>query len=304
MEKSITGLYRSLLFQIFSQRPDLLNQLPSCSKRRPSQDWTNDDLVQTLKEVCKFAGKENENQFKLCIFIDGLDEYDNEKKHADIVTIVDTIAEFRNVKICVSSRPWSVFEKAYGEDASVQKLRLHKLTLGDMELYAADQLSKGREGKRFRDLQAADPILRKTIITAITVKAEGVWLWLYLVIKNLIDDIRKDEIDVYGIERKLEDYPSDIEEYLRSILGRAEPKYQEEAAKIFLTVTAAEGALPGLGVKLLLDSFHQRIQNLTFKAREKEPAFSASSEQINYKVALNLKYPSCVADISRLFGIK
>jgi len=62
-----------------------------------------------------------------CFFIDGLDEYDGD--HNDIIQIIDELSRISRIKICLSSRPWNIFEDVFGQGSN-QKLALQDLTRG------------------------------------------------------------------------------------------------------------------------------------------------------------------------------
>lgn len=75
------------------------------------------------------------DDFKLCFFIDGLDESKEEPE--EVLCLFKEIASSPFVKICVSSRPWLVFEEAFGLGSS---LRLQDLTYSDIQLYVREKL--------------------------------------------------------------------------------------------------------------------------------------------------------------------
>lgn len=292
IQRSILGLYRGLLYQIFSQRHELLPLVKGCRSRFPRKqiDWTLEELEEALEEACRAAMIDGIARFKLCIFIDGLDEYDDENQHKGIVNIIAKLASYPNIKLCVSSRPWSQFEKAYGDEKLVPQLRLHELTLSDMRAYTIDTISV--DCGDFRELVSKDPQMYNNIVAKITTRAEGVWLWLYLVIRRIVQDLVTDEIDIFGIEKTVEKYPTDIDAYLRDLLGRGDPRYQEEAARIFLTVTEANGHCPGLGVRLLLEHMEQ-AQHVQM-ALQPTPRFNATTFfRFNFRTTRNQMNNRC-----------
>ncbi|RPA87895.1 hypothetical protein BJ508DRAFT_409862 [Ascobolus immersus RN42] len=264
IEKSIQGLYRSLLFQIFSQQQSLLDQLECFRKRLTTDDWTVADLKETLIEVGRFISSDNGSQrLKICCFVDGLDEYESDEDHQDIISLIKELTSFANIKLCVSSRPWPQFEKEFGSGGNgvqaVPRIMLHLVNGQDMEKYTAKEL--GKASKSFLRLETEDPKKHASIIKDITTKAEGVWLWLYLVVRNVAKDLRTDEVTVDTLQRAVNRYPSDIDAYLRQYLARANSTYEEEAARIFLSVMAAEGmSLPGIGIRFLIENMDQEKQ--------------------------------------------
>ena len=54
---------------------------------------------------------------KTCLFIDGLDEYVGD--HVELIEIIRDLSDTKNIKLCVSSRPWPCFEDAFGKDSNI-----------------------------------------------------------------------------------------------------------------------------------------------------------------------------------------
>lgn len=72
---------------------------------------------------------------KMCFLIDGLDEFDGD--HEEMGMLFQQISISKNVKVCLSSRPWVVFEQLFNTSPM---LRLHLLTYDDIERYVGDKL--------------------------------------------------------------------------------------------------------------------------------------------------------------------
>lgn len=74
---------------------------------------------------------------KMCFFIDGFDEYDS--NHAELCKVLCDITNSPYIKMCVSSRPWAVFERSFGGE-SKERLDIHELTRNDIREFVSDQL--------------------------------------------------------------------------------------------------------------------------------------------------------------------
>jgi hypothetical protein len=68
--------------------------------------WTTKTLVAALKRIITASG------FQTCITIDGLDECED-KQRPELIQMLLDLAKTTPVRLCVSSRPWSDFEKAF-----------------------------------------------------------------------------------------------------------------------------------------------------------------------------------------------
>lgn len=110
-----------------------------------------------------------------CLFIDGLDEF-QPTVQSDYRNLVDLLRRWastspRTTKICVSSREYPVFMDAF---SAKFRIRLHELTRHDMDMYIRDKLAHA----------SRDPDL-KLLVSSIIEKANGVFLWVALVVKSL-----------------------------------------------------------------------------------------------------------------------
>jgi len=122
---------------------------------------------------------------KFCFFVDGLDEYDGEE--ADIIKVLQDLALCSNLKICVSSRLWNAFEKAFG-NRHEKKLLLQEFTRDDIRLYVEETL---KESESFLELAGQDSRYQQ-LIEDIVERASGVFLWVYLVVRSLLRGLTDD----------------------------------------------------------------------------------------------------------------
>jgi NACHT domain len=185
-QKSQAGLLRSLLHQLLYRHRSLIpTVLPFQWEDEyivpvnPKQElfWDR-DILRRAFDILR-----TQNQIRMCLFIDGLDEYEGEKdgSYDDIVSFFIGLADCANIKICVSSRPWPVFEYAF---RSAPSLTLQDITHEDIFRYVNEKLN-GHE--RMNDLQRIDPENTKKLIEEIVTKDSGVFLWVSLVVRSLLN---------------------------------------------------------------------------------------------------------------------
>lgn len=62
-------------------------------------------------------------------------------------------------------------------------------------------------------------------------KAKGVFLWVRLVVRDLLKGLRDGE-RIRDLEQRLDRIPSDLDEFFELMLGSIEPDYQEEASTL------------------------------------------------------------------------
>jgi ABC-type oligopeptide transport system ATPase subunit len=164
IQKSQRGLLRALLFQILVHTPSLIPLI--CPKHWNEGYSTSTYLIEPWELADIFQALENlasmdQLPANFCLFIDGLDEYDGD--HAEIIRIINRLAQSPQIKLCVSSRPWTVFVDAF--DKSQWKLYLQDLTRNDIRLYIKDNLE---EDPRFLELKRREAIASELLVQQIT----------------------------------------------------------------------------------------------------------------------------------------
>lgn len=123
------------------------------------------------------------------------------------------------MKCCISSRPLNVFENAFRGDEE-RKLMLQDLARHDMQIYVYDKLG---EDHRFRALALKDKRW-KDLIQRIVDKAEGVFLWVHLVVQSLLHGL-EDDNDIPDMQERVDILPSDLEKYSKHMLGEIDQVY-------------------------------------------------------------------------------
>jgi hypothetical protein len=224
MQKSQTGLLQSLLYQVLCACPALI--IDVCPSKSPRESWKRKELFKALDKV----SKQTKLPAKFCFFIDGLDEYEGDDE--DIIALLQDLASSPSVKICVSSRPWNLFLDAF--DELEWKLVLEDLTRDDMRKYVHTSLV---QNEAFFEISKHDPRC-ETLVPQIAKKAQGVWLWVYLVVRDLLRDLKGEE-EFPLLQRRLDSFPDELERYFENIIDRIDRIHREEAARIFLVAVTA-----------------------------------------------------------------
>jgi hypothetical protein len=196
--------------------------------------WT----LKELTECFEILSKQDLLSTKFCFFVDGLDEYDGEG--IDIIKTLQDLIVSPNMKICVSSRPWNAFEKAFGKNHN-QKLLLQEYTKDDIRLYVTGTL-EGNES--FLKLSREDPQY-KQLIEDIVERAQGVFLWVYLVVRSLLRDLTDDN-DISFMYQRLDSLPVHLEDFFKQITDTIEDIYQGHTTRIFQLVVHARSPLSAI----------------------------------------------------------
>jgi hypothetical protein len=246
-QRSQTGLLRCLLHQVLSKFQELIPiAFPEQYARAYSQSMAKESnasaMYFSLRQLMT-AFEETIGQsflpFKLCLLIDGLDEFDGD--HEELARLFKLVAQSSNLKICLSSRPWQVFQDGFG---SFPNLRLQDLTYLDIYKYikgkfeqseAFQMLSKKditSEFEAFQRLFKKD-ITSESLVQEIVEKAAGVFLWVRIVVKSLIRGINNHD-DIAILHQRLHLLPSELKPLYDHILNNhIEPVYKPWASRAF-----------------------------------------------------------------------
>jgi len=249
MQKSQEGLLQSLLYDVLRKCPALIPIIaPERWERGGAMPyfesaWTREELFEAFSTLTK----QTILPIRLCFFIDGLDEYEGDP--VDIVEILKGFAVSVDIKICVSSRPWTELEQALAGDSD-RKLMLQDFTRNDIRRYIHDLLEENLKFQPVKD----DAASFGDLATEIVDKAQGVFLWVFLVVKSLLRGLRYGDT-LSDLQRRLDDIPPDLESYFMNMLGTIEDVYHRQTAEILQMCLAADGALP-LMVFSFLDEQH------------------------------------------------
>ncbi|KAL9110918.1 MAG: hypothetical protein Q9227_004533 [Pyrenula ochraceoflavens] len=233
LQMARAGLLRSLLYQIMHQAPDLMptvfpSQWESFSilGMRPN-DWEESELHTALELVVKTLP----TRYKIAFFIDGLDEFAGTKE--ELISLVQNLARWcADIKFCVASRPWVVFETAF---ETKPQLRLENLTYNDIKHYVASNFESNLE---FPKLQAREPEFASQLIENVVTKASGVFLWVNLVVASLLAGINFGD-RVQDLQRRLDHLPPDLEHLYDKMLRGLDPFYLEHAAQLIMILEAS-----------------------------------------------------------------
>jgi hypothetical protein len=225
-QKSQTGFLRALLFQVLCQYQELVPIVfpkvwAGCYSRslaaeldteEPEYRWSQKQLIDSL-----FILKNQTSiPIKICFLVDGLDEFDGD--HEEIALLFKKLTSSSNLKICFSSRPWVVFEQMFSKSP---KLRLQNLTYRDIERYTSDKLSRHEAFQRVAEKHSAEA---PELVREIVEKAEGVFLWVQLVVQSLLKGIRnRDELS--DLWERLRLLPRELEPLYNRLLELIEPMY-------------------------------------------------------------------------------
>lgn len=233
LQMSQEGLLRSILFQALSQRKAL------SAKSLPSKwdafslsltysvglgipkPWNWTELAQALRFLIE---AEDDIPINYVLFIDGLDELEGDT--LKLISLIGRLTDYKNVKICVSSRPWVEFEDAFGSGPTV---KLHEHTTGDIAHYVQANMTNNLA---FQEMVRGKPDYANALIDNITSKASGVFLWVVLVVRSMLDGMQ-DGDRISDLQRRLDELPEELDALFKKMLGSHKPAYLRHACQLF-----------------------------------------------------------------------
>jgi hypothetical protein len=276
-QRSQLGLLRALLFEVLDSSPDLIPVvLPWVWARRYSQAL--DPLtpqppekklsLSNLMQAFTVLVQQTKVSLKLCLFIDGLDEYEGELEK--IVTIFEGLSRSPNVKICVSSQPLLVFDDAFSKFSG---LKLRDLTLKDIKNYVNAELATS---KRYQQLAADDPMSAAALEQEIVASADGVFLWVRLVVESLLSSFGNGN-DLRDLQSRFRMLPTDLEKlYHYLLMNKIDPVYMDDASKMFKIMRAAsDSELSILAFALTDECYFEKAKNGPLRPWKEEEISSA-----------------------------
>ena len=178
---------------------------------------------------------------KILILIDALDEYELQDRVGDLANEIIWLSQLPNVKLCVSCRPWAIFTRRF-EGFSV--LHLDQLTYHDMEVYIEQRLLSTEEEANLCSTFHEGTVSSKSLIRQVAFAAEGVFLWVELVVNALCSEIRKG-CPIEQLSLILSDFPTDLDDYFRDLIfgriGNTRPNVSKTAAALKLAMVIQDG---------------------------------------------------------------
>lgn len=152
-----------------------------------------------------------------------------------------------NIKLCLSSRPWSEFEETFGGNPNL-RLKLEDLTRNDIHRYTSNKFNSNRTFHMFKD---ADPSYLE-LISEVSRQAQGVFLWVYLVVRDLLEGLTHGDT-MRTLRQRLRAFPQDLESYFQHMVDLIQPDYLRHTARVFEIATFVEKPLSAVAYSFVGD---------------------------------------------------
>lgn len=241
-QRSQTGLLKTLLYSILKDYQELIPivfptvWVQRCIREIHPQSKDKEHKVgdlpySVLLEALTVLISGKAISLKVCFFIDGLDEFEGD--HTELAELFTGMASNPNIKACLSSRPLLALHDAF---SGCPGLRLQDLTVQDIRKYITDKLGNNHFYQR---LQHKDPERAIALTKELSARASGVFLWVVLVVKSLLNGLRGRD-GIMDLRRRLAELPTDLETlYQQMMVSGIESFYQRKASEVFQILRAA-----------------------------------------------------------------
>lgn len=237
LQKSLAGLIRGLLYCLLSNSPGLIPvALPAqWAESRVQVDvyLDRDQILNAFDKV--ISSSESSRGHKFFFMIDGLDEFTG--NHAELVRrLFDWTRKAADVKMCVSSREWAMFQDRF-KDCS--RIKLHELTRSDIQRVVRDRLREPECAALLQEARCNPDDLEESI----TDKADGVFLWVSTILRQIEEGIINGD-QMSDLEHKIDSLPTDLEymfQHLFDSIARPDQRIAYLILEVALLVSETEG---------------------------------------------------------------
>jgi energy-coupling factor transporter ATP-binding protein EcfA2 len=232
LQRSQDGLLRCLLYKVLSHSP---NMIPVAVPRRwqvadqppIAQPWSSKEIFNVFANVVHA----NSLSTKFCFFIDGLDEYGGPdlgsgETDFDLVLRLKTLSSSPCIKLCLSSRPRNVF-KGHLPTSGPHHITLHDHTTKDIVRLVESRIH------RVQGLIVIESAGLEELKHMIVVRSSGVFLWVVLVVRELLAGLEP-PFSMPEMRERLLMLPATLDGFFRKILDNVHPQYRRFNARLLL----------------------------------------------------------------------
>jgi len=215
IQKSISGVLQSLLYQLVRAKPEIIKSLSSNEITPSERTWTQARLHRAIETALPHFRED-----RIFVLIDGLDEF--EGSYTALTTLILGLQNGSHSKFCLSSRPETALTRQLG---SFPYLRLQDLNYDDTRSFVHGEFEPyedviGNSWQFFETVQQ------------VSSRAEGIFLWAALVCKSLVSGYESQD-DAEILKRRLEAIPSGLEALFASMFTNIDREHHEYLSRCF-----------------------------------------------------------------------
>jgi hypothetical protein len=251
----------------------ILERLPATRTTSAVTDWSEQDLDNVLQQVLSNSTRGT------CIFIDGLDEIESSDGQLEVLDLVRKLQQIHGTMLCVSSQPEQAFQNGLGHAPSLQ---LHNLTEQDIRHFVVTTLAT-----YLPSIPSNEYYDSKSLVSEICGGAQGVFLWVRLVLNSLHRGLADDD-SLEEIICRVKACPRGLHDLFKEMwtrLGEDQQLYRDEASRYFnlalesnYNYSEAGILFPGINILQMAMAWDD-----TLKASSMDSEFRLDCEEVRKK---------------------
>jgi hypothetical protein len=263
IERTLTGLFRSLLRQIFEQNSSMLDEclLRYRQKRsKGSYQWSEDDLTKSLRTAVLSV----KNRL-IYIHVDALDECEEEdvNEHKNARRMIQFFEDLLIACQRMSVHMFFVLSSRHYPHITIRRtirtleIAMESENFTDIRKYATSQLGSERSEQSFAERDLLDQVAQRS---------NGIFLWAVLVAREL-KTAQDRGLATRHLKRILEDLPPELNALFARIMQHIDDEHHDETVKLFRWVLFAQTPLDWESLKMAL-AFDARHPPQSFESWE------------------------------------
>ncbi|QIX02055.1 hypothetical protein AMS68_007572 [Peltaster fructicola] len=219
LQRSIDGMYRSILYQLLDKQSALQDLISEkfqsfIESIQAGAGWSRE----VLQEMLAYAFANLGRRRVLC-YVDALDEC-NTQQVQQMINLFETISQDcasggRYLRILLASRHYPIVRIRTDLEMNLDELHEHQT---DIEQYVNGQLDTWTDGDDFTQQDPSTETVLDGIRREIVKKAKGIFMWTVLVVEILNDEYSQGSI--YNVRRRLNELPAELSQLFREVIER------------------------------------------------------------------------------------
>ncbi|MCJ1390768.1 hypothetical protein MMC18_003629 [Xylographa bjoerkii] len=274
---NFNGLLKALIYQLAQSVPELRPVFEDIGSEKyvPNNlfDWTPKRLRRALLEGL------NKCTNNICIFVDGLDEYEGDiHDHLDMIRLLKDIASRstseRPIKLCLASRPEPIFLLAFRDTDGLKMQEYNYDGINKYVVWRFETVALNTDNN-------PNPDPRILVFSkSVTTRSAGVFLWAKFAVDELIEGIAGGE-DSEQLEIRLSSIPPDLEDLYSRILRRVKAKHAANFKETSVLIQLTCWSQRPLRLNELFAAFTFEMQGANFSEQK---MYTASLEDFYNKI--------------------
>ena len=261
VQASWNGVLHSMIHQLVSQNPAAMHNVIQFwrkltkrkSKRKPI--WS----ASAMEDIIRCLKSRDDLHLRVCFFIDALDEHDgNHGRMCNFLHDICTVPSATSVfKVCVASRPENDLRDLFQSDLTIS---IHDWTNGDIQRFVSEKFSQHPRWRRLASGHNIETAAR--IKKLITSRARGVFLWVRLIVRELLEELTNGSTLV-ELEQQTNELPDDLDDFYAHIIKKIDKKYYAEFFIIVEALLRSSGPLSASFLNIVLVANLRKLSKKT-----------------------------------------